>query len=138
MTRKLNRYHKDVFIPDWFPDSIDVFTSKLVDKQLVCSYHATKKYKSFSKQYKKVIKDLLATVDLRLCLDYIFEFYANSNKEIKKVCYRFPMNGELRCDIIFVISSTGKLVTIFLNKNFDPHISLDKSLYEQGGENEPT
>jgi hypothetical protein len=128
---KLHRFHVDIFYPDWFEESLKGFIDKLSSKQLVCSYHATKKYDSFSKEYQKVIRDLLSTITINEELNkYIFEFAANDNNEIKKVCYRFPMSGELRCDIIFVVSSTGKLVTIFLNKNFDPHVSLDRSLYE--------
>lgn len=130
---KLRRFHVDIFYPDWFEESIKLFKEKLFGKQLVCSYHATKKYEKLSREYQKIIRDLLATLRLDVIDNrYIFEFYANENKEIKKVCYRFPMDNELKSDIIFVVSSTGKLVTIFTNRNFDPHISLDRSLYEQG------
>jgi hypothetical protein len=128
---KLSRYHIDVFVPEWSRNSILEFTKALSGKQLVCSYHATRKYRNMSREYQRVIRDLIATLDLELSIDYIFEFYANNKNEIKKVCYRFPM-PELESDIIFVISVTGKIVTIFLNKNFDPHISLDKNLYTKG------
>jgi hypothetical protein len=129
--KKLRRFHKDIFYPDWFEESIDVFTKGLDGKQLICSYHATKRYESFSRQHKKVIRDLLRTVNLEECKEYIFEFCSNDNNEIKKVCYRFP-TPELESDIIFVISSNAKVVTIFLNRNFDPHVSLQKDLYQQG------
>jgi formyltetrahydrofolate hydrolase len=128
---KLHRFHKDICFPDWFEESIKLFNNKLSNKQLICSYHATKKYDNFSREYQKVIRDLLSTTTISEELNkYIFEFAANKDThEIKKVCYRFIMN-ELKCDVIFVVSSTGKVVTMFLNKNFDPHISLDRSLYE--------
>lgn len=129
---RLHRFHIDIYCPEWSREAILQFTKELSGKQLVCSYHATKKYDSFSRQYKKVIKDLLKTIDLELSIDYIFEFYTNEKNEVKKVCYRFPMREELDSDVIFVISATGKVVTIFLNRNFDPHVSLDKNLYESG------
>lgn len=129
---KLKRFHKDIYYPNWTDNSIALFTKSLVGKQLVCSYHATKKYNNLSRQYKKVIRDLLRTLDLELSREYIFEFYTNIDNELKKACYRFPLREELGSDIIFVISSTGKIVTIFLNRNFDPHVSLDSSLYEKG------
>lgn len=126
---RLKRFHVDIYCPEWSRDSILEFTRNLSGKQLICSYHATKKYNSFSRIYKKVIRDLLETLDLELSIDYIFEFYAN-DKEVKKVCYRFPI-PDLESDIVFVISSNAKIVTIFLNRNFDPHVSLDDSLYEK-------
>lgn len=129
---KLKRFHLDVFCPEWAIDSIDEFTKALIGKQLICSYHATKKYKSFSREYKHSILNLIEDINLELCKDYIFEFYTNDKKEVKKVCYRFPMRGELESDVILVISSTGRIVTMFLNRNFDPHVSLDISLYEKG------
>lgn len=129
---RLHRFHVDIYCPEWSREAILQFTKELSGKQLVCSYHATKKYDSFSRQYKKVIRDLLKTIDLELSIDYIFEFYANERNEVKKVCYRFPMREELDSDVIFVISATGKVVTIFLNRNFDPHVSLQKDLYETG------
>lgn len=128
---KLLRFHKDLFYPKWYNESIEVFTKNLAEKQLICSYHATKKYESFSRQYKKAIRDILKNVDLESSKDFIFEFCANDKNEIKKACYRFP-TPELGSDVIFVISSNAKVVTIFLNRNFDPHVSLDTSLYEKG------
>lgn len=128
---KLKRYHKDIYCPEWFNNSIDEFTKNLEGKQLVCSFHATKKYQSFSRLYKKVIRDLLRTINLELIKEYIFEFYSNDKNELKKVCYRFPLRDELGSDIIFVISSNAKIVTIFLNRYFDPHVSLDSDLYEK-------
>jgi hypothetical protein len=131
---KLKRFHIDIFYPDWFEESLVKFNEKLHDKQLVCSYHATKKYDNFSREYKRVIRDMLETT--RITNDdlnkYIFEFAANiEKKEIKKICFRFPIS-ELKCDIIFVVSSNAKVVTMFLNKGSDPHTNLDRSLYENG------
>lgn len=128
---KLHRFHINVFIPEWSRGAIQEFTNNLSGKKLVCSYHASKKYERFSREYKKAFLNLVKTIDLELSIDYIFEFYSNNKNQIKKVCYRFPM-PDLESDIILVISSTGKIVTIFLNKNFDPHISLGYSLYEKG------
>jgi hypothetical protein len=129
---RFDRYHIDIYVPSWANESILEFSKIVSEKKLICSYHATKKYDRMNREYKKVVRDLIKTVDLELSIDYIFEFYAK-DKEIKKVCYRFPM-PELESDVIFVVAQSGKIVTIFLNRNFDPHISLDSSLYIQRGE----
>lgn len=126
---KLDRYHIDIYIPSWANESIVEFSKLVSQKKLICSYHATKKYERMNKEYKRMVRKLIKNVNLELSIDYIFEFYAK-DREIKKICYRFPQ-PELESDIILVIAQSGKIVTIFLNKNFDPHISLQRDLYIQ-------
>lgn len=128
---KLKRFHKDVFYPEWSDNSIDEFTKPLDGNPLILSYHANRdKYRYLPRRYKRIIRNILETVKLNNYKDTIFEFYSDGNNRIKKACFRFPTDVE--SDIIMVISSTGKVVTIFLNRNFDPKISLDRNLYEQG------
>jgi hypothetical protein len=129
---RLNRYHIDIYVPSWANESILEFSKLVSEKKLICSYHATRKYERMNREYKKVVRDLIKSVNLELSIDYIFEFYAKE-KEIKKVCYRFPQEN-LASDIILVVAQSGKIVTIFLNRNFDPHVSLQKDLYVQRGE----
>lgn len=132
MKKKLERYHLQVFVPPWYDEKLEEFSKMLSSLRLVCSYHATKKYSKMSRQYKRLIKYLLETftINSEESKSLVFEFYSDDKNNIKKVCYRFPT--ELDSDIIFVVSSTGKIVTIYLNKGFDPHITLDKRLYKQG------
>lgn len=131
---KLKRYHKDVWYPEWTNNSIDEFIKSLSGCRLILSYHANGKYRNFSRQYRRLIRGIIETINLNELKDSIFEFYANKDNVVKKACFRIQTDVE--SDIILVISSTGKVVTIFLNKNFDPHISLDRNLYEQEGEKE--
>lgn len=126
---KLKRYHKDIWYPEWADNSINEFIKSLSGYRLILSYHATGKYRNFSRQYRKLIREILETINLEEHKDSIFEFYTNNENVVKKACFRIQTDVE--SDIILVISSTGKVVTIFLNKNFDPHISLDRDLYEQ-------
>jgi hypothetical protein len=128
---KLRRFHIDVFYPEWSNDSILAFVEEVSKKQLILSYHAATKYRKLSRQYKRMVMDLMENVNLKESINYIFEFYSDDRNQVKKACFRFPSNDEELSDIILVISSTGKIVTIFLNKNFDPRISLDRNLYEQ-------
>ncbi len=134
---KLKRYHIDIYCPPWTRDSVLTFIQSLKDIKLIYSYHANIKLARMKNKYKTVIKSLVKEIDFsdEQWLDYVFEFSANGNNVIKKICYRFPITG-LDSDIIFVISNTGKIVTIYLNDNFDKHHSLDESKYEKGEINE--
>lgn len=128
---KLKRYHIDIYCPDWTRKSILEFIGGLKEIKLKYSYHANHKILKMGKKYKNIVKTLINQLIIsdEIYLDYVFEFYAR-NENIKKVCYRFPMK-DLDTDIILVISDKGKIVTIYLNDNFDKHFSLNKSLYEQ-------
>lgn len=139
MKAKLKRFHIEIYCPDWARESILNFCKSLSDDKLKYSYHATNKLKNMRKEYKSAIKNLVKNLDLgdELYLDYVFEFYANDLKEVKKVCYRFPMK-ELESDVILIISSTGRIVTIYLNGNHDKHRNLKVENYEQGEKIEST
>ena len=130
--KKLLRYHIDIFVPDWARESILEFCKILSQNKLKYSYHATNKLRGMKKEYKLAIKNLIKNLDLgdEINLDYIFEFYTNKDNITKKVCYRFPLK-ELESDVILVISSTGKVVTIYLNGNHDKHRSLKIENYEK-------
>lgn len=129
--KKLLRYHIDIYIPDWGRDAILQFCKLLSQNKLKYSYHANNKLRGMKKEYRVIIKNLLKNLNLEdeLNLDYVFEFYANKNNIVKKVCYRFPT--ELDSDVILVISSTGKIVTIYLNGNHDGHKNLKTEIYEK-------
>lgn len=130
---KLKRFHKDVYCPTWTWDSINLFCNGLKGIKLQHSYHSLNKLKKLRRKQKRAVEKLLENLDISdsIYLDYVFEFYANKDNEVKKVCFRFPMK-DLDHDIILVISHLGKIVTIYLNDNFDSHPMLDKYLYEQG------
>lgn len=130
---KLNRYHIDVYVPEWGRESILAFSSLLYDKKLEYSYHAIQKLKRMKRKYRDAIKNLAKEINIvdDIYLDYVFEFYTNQKKNTKKVCYRFPMVG-LDSDIIIVISSKAKIVTVYTNDTFDKHKDLDVTLYEKG------
>jgi hypothetical protein len=132
LNMKLHRYHVEIYCPEWARDSILEFCKLLAENKLKYSYHANNKLKGMKKEYKLAIKNLVKNLDLgdELYLDYVFEFYANNQNIVKKVCYRFPMR-DLEFDVILIISSTGKIVTIYLNGNFDKHRTLNIDNYEK-------
>ncbi len=130
---KLKRYHIDVFIPSWGRESVLTFCSLLKNTELQYSYHARLKLRRMKRKYRDAIRNLLKEINIfdELYLDYIFEFYTNYKSQVKKVCYRFPM-ADLDSDIIIVVSSKAKIVTVYTNDVFDKHKDLDKTLYEKG------
>jgi hypothetical protein len=134
---KLRRYHINIYVPEWGRNSVQEFCSKLADKELEYSFHATQKLKRMSKKYRLAVHNLIKSINISddILLDYVFEFYTDEDKEVKKVCFRFPMVN-LDTDIIVVISSTARIVTVYLNNEFDKHRSLELSLYERKEETE--
>lgn len=134
---KLKRYHINLYCPPWTRDSALKFIESLKDIKLIYSYHAKTKLAKMNSKYKSIVKNLIKEIDFsdEQWLDYVFEFSANGSNIIKKICYRFPITG-LDSDVIFVISNAGKIVTIYLNDNFDKHHSLNESNYEKGDINE--
>lgn len=130
---KLKRYHIDIFCPEWTRDSILEYISLFKDKKLKYSYHALKKLDRMKDKYRRIIRGLIRNINFsdELYLDYVFEFYTDNQNIVRKLCYRFPMVN-LDTDVIIITSITGKIVTIYLNDNFDKHHSLDVSKYEQG------
>jgi len=129
---KLKIYHIDIFCPEWGRNSILFFCKALEGTKLRQSFHAKNKIRSMKRKYRIASKVLVKNIDIsnELYLDYVFEFYANKDNLVKKVCYRIPLR-ELDSDLIIVVSSTGKLVTVYLNNNFDGHHNLKEGLYEK-------
>lgn len=131
MATKLLRYHKDVYFPLWSYNSIRVFWDKMIEEKVILftSYHAKKKMDRMKGKYRSATKKIMADGFFsEENLKYIFEFYANDKKVVKKICVRMPLiDGEV--DIIIVISAIGKVITVYLNNNFDNHNELDRSLY---------
>lgn len=127
---KLDRYHVDVHCPPWSREAILTFSESLKNQKLKYSFHARNKIRNLPRKQRSVVKLLVKNLNLfdELFLDYVFEFYANKNNIVKKVCYRIPLM-ELEYDVIFVISSTGKIVTIYINNRDDKHAFLDESIY---------
>jgi len=129
---KLKRYHIDIYCPEWSRNSILSFSKSLEGIKLRLSFHAKNKIRSMKRKYRVPTKATLKIINLsdELYMDYIFEFYANYKNQVKKVCYRIPIK-DLDSDLIIVVSSSGKIVTVYLNNNFDGHHALKEELYEK-------
>lgn len=127
---RLNRYHIDVYIPDWSYNSMLEFCDYMSRIKLVPSFHAKKKLSRMKGKYRSAVKKIIYNPKLFSAnnLDYVFEFCATDTNKIKKLCYRIPLLG-FDTDVIVVVSSTGKVVTVYLNDNFDVHNKLHKDLY---------
>lgn len=129
---KLNRFHRDIYCPDWAREKILEFSNSLKDIKLTYSYHALNKVKNMSRTYKKYIRNLIETTDFSsdLYLDYVFEWYADKDNNVRKVCYRFPTN--LNSDFVIVLGKSGKIITIYTNKDFDKHRTFSNDIYQKG------
>lgn len=132
MNNKLKRYHVEILVPAWGRESSLDFIRGIAGKPMGYSKHATKKSAKLSKRIKEAIKNILNRffVGDEMLLDYVFEFYSDSDNKIRKMCFRFPM-VEFGIDIIIVMSCRGTIVTIYINKDFDKHRNLNEKLYEK-------
>lgn len=129
---KLKRFHTEIYCPEWTRIGVFRFSRLLLGIKLKPSFHAKNKIKRMKRKYRVATKELVSGLNIGkdIYLDYAFEFYANNDNVVKKVCYRIPLK-ELDSDLILVISSTGKIVTVYLNNNFDGHYNLKRELYER-------
>lgn len=131
---KSEKFHRDVFFPEWTESRLNTFCEKLSQIRLINSYHTNKKISKLSRSLKRVISQIISGLDFtNNYYENMFEFVSRGG-EIKKVCYRFPVPN-MSLDIILVISASGRVVTVYINKDSDNHKSLDRSNYCNGDEN---
>lgn len=129
----IKRYHKNVFYPENSLEIIRVFILELMNKRLSFSDHALHKYKRMNRRIKSHIKNILrSTIPLgNINEDNIFEIYINNSNKITKGGIRFPI-PDTNITIILIVSTSGKIVTVYVNNTNDSHESLDSSKYEKG------
>lgn len=127
--QKLDRYHIDVYTPEWSRDSILDFCMSLKGVPLKYSKHALKKIYKLTPKIRwktyRLIRSFNPSDEVNL--DYVFEFYA-IEKSIRKVCFRIPII-DTDIDIIIVVANTGKIVTIYAGHNKDFHKTLRSEIY---------
>lgn len=132
MGKKVLRYNRAVFFPEWSTDSITVFLETLRKNNGVCvSIHSVEKIVNYCFQYgRQMLKYLLKSVrKASFTPANVFEFYAVDG-EIKKACLRFSFD-EFPVDLVLVISADGTVITVFTTNKGDNHDSLDVELYER-------
>ena len=131
-TRRMKRYHKDVFFPGWADKSLIKFSEDVRSHGSISfSLHSLEKTTEYAFEYgRRFVKFLAKVVRADVFkVGNVFEFYA-IDEEIKKACYR--MNSvDSPVDLAIVISADGVVVTDFVISKADNHDTLDKSLYER-------
>jgi hypothetical protein len=120
------RYHKNVYFNEKDIDKLANITQGLNSKTWKFSPHSLDglKYRMIDlENVLRYIKDII------LCYESIFEYYANENGAIEKICYR--INYKNGVDIILVLTPDKTVVTIYINTSNDNHETLKKYLYIQ-------
>lgn len=127
--KKIKRYHREIFFPDWAEESLKTYVKGVLSKTpLTYSIHALDKAINYAMNYGRIaLLDALKSVYLES--DKVFEFYA-VKEEIKKTCFRFSPET-LPVDIVMVISADGVVITMYVINQGDNHTTLDKRLYER-------
>lgn len=131
--RRLRRYHKDIFFPVWYETSLENFIGKISESGPISfSYHSVGKMISYVGEYGTVLWKKFSKIITNNVLDKqkIFEFYSDANTEVKKACFRYPIEN-LPVDLIMVISDTGVVITVYLTNREDNHESMNRNLYDR-------
>lgn len=132
MANKLKRFHKQVFFPEWWEESLIKFRDEVFSKgPLSFSLHAVERIIVCTEKHGKVLWRLLDRHIRERPIDNnnVFEFYTTSSNVVKKICVRYFLDN-FPVDIILVIASDGTVITVYVCNKGDNHSTLDKKLYE--------
>jgi hypothetical protein len=132
VSKRILRYHREVFLPEKFADMFNEFYTAIysagplsfsahsvIDKLIPYSIE-------FGKQFVKSINEILRAGALEE--SSLFEFYTSSTGEIQKACFRHPLKFT-DLDVVFVISRNCVIITIYTIDRKDKHQFLNKSAY---------
>lgn len=134
MGNRIDRYHREVYFPPWYEESMKVFVGEILSTgPLTFSMHCVEKVMEYTIQFGKNFFQNLVKSIRRGVLDTekVFEFYSTKGGNITKACFRFSFE-KLPVDIVLVISSSGVLITMYTINEGDNHDTLNKKLYKKG------
>lgn len=118
-------YHKDVFWNNKFENE----SKKLVNSVKCLSFHLKEHLNNPDKKHTYKVSDIWNCLNkIKQNKGYLFEVETENEKVVKSV-YRVALNNEY--DLCLVIRYS-KIVTAWLNKNNDKHITLNTTKYERG------
>ena len=120
----MNRYHIKLGFDQSHIKGLQDITEQLNNRDFSYSDHCLDNLKYRFIDLKGI---LLFIKGIELRAEHIFEYYEENGKIIK-LCYRITYNNLQ--DIILVVTSEKKIVTIYINSVGDNHITLKKELYK--------
>jgi hypothetical protein len=120
----MNRYHKDVYIPEADGVRLEAWTAKLNAGKWQYSRHCTDNLKL---RYIGLTEILVFIKGIKLNASDIFEYYTDENNSFVKTCYRIKYTAGI--DIILVLGEDKNIITIYANTADDDHVTLNKNLY---------
>ena len=120
----MNRYHIKLGFEAGHISQLKELTEQLNNRAFSYSEHCLDNLKYRFLDLKGI---LFFIKGIELKAEHIFEYYEESGKIIK-LCYRITYDNLQ--DIILVVTSEKKIVTIYINSVGDNHITLKKELYK--------
>lgn len=134
MAAKIQRFHREVFFPDWFDKSSVAFMSEVSrNSPLTFSFHAVEKISTYLQEYGRYFLQYISLVIKKEYIqkDKIFEFYSTKDGVITKACLRHSFD-EFPMDIITVVSHDSVIISVYITNKNDTHRSMNKRLYVKG------
>lgn len=120
----MNRYHKDVYIPETDKIRLEAWTTKLNAGKWQYTKHCTD---NLTLRYIGLTEILIFIKGVTLNASDIFEYYTDKNNVFVKTCYRIKYTAGI--DFILVLGENKEIITIYDNEKTDTHITLNKNLY---------
>lgn len=131
--KKQDRFHKNVYFPEWWEESFATFKEGIyANGPLTFSAHGVidklipyvGKYGTFVAEF---LQKLLVSGPIEK--DGLFEFYTDhKNTEIIKACLRYSIPN-YPVDMVLVISNTCVIITVYMVDKDKTHQFLNKNLY---------
>jgi len=120
----MNRYHIKLGFEAGHISQLKELTEQLNNRDFSYSEHCLDNLKYRFIDLKGI---LLFIKGIELDYSQIFEFYTEQN--IIKVCYRISYNQYQ--DLILVLTTDKKIITVYINSKNDLHYTLKTNLYNK-------
>jgi hypothetical protein len=131
MGKRILRYHKQVLLPSWFDDAFEEYKSCVYKTgPLAFSAHSVYKLVDYISEYGRAFLRKLEEILVAGAIqkELAFEFYADKDNIVQKMCFRYTLENS-PVDIILVIARDCTIITIYTTEVGNMHDSINKKAY---------
>jgi len=120
------RYHKEVFWPEDTQEKLLILCDTFKSLDYSFASHCIDRIKTRGLKDVENVLTWLKSQALRP--KDVFEVYIEAGN-VLKACFRLNYNSQE--DLILVINSSKKIITLYFNSSYDKHNTLKASLYNR-------